>query len=102
MKVTTQPSQYAKSANKNFSKDSKEAKLIIRLKLEKRKSEISERKDEREPDEREPDEREPDEREPDVVFYKERLPDSNTIKQIYEDFDEIWFAIERLKKNLIR
>ena len=92
MKVTTQPSQYAKSANKNFSKDSKEAKLIIRLKLEKRKSEISERKDEREPDEREPD----------VVFYKERLPDSNTIKQIYEDFDEIWFAIERLKKNLIR
>jgi hypothetical protein len=97
MKVTTQSSQSAKSANKNFSKDSKEAKLIIRLKLEKRKSEISERKDEREPDEREPDEREPD-----VVFYKERLPDSNTVKQIYEDFDEIWFAIERLKKNLIR
>ena len=92
MKVTTQSSQSAKSANKNFSKDSKEAKLIIRLKLEKRKSEISERKDEREPDEREPD----------VVFYKERLPDSNTVKQIYEDFDEIWFAIERLKKNLIR
>ena len=89
MKVTTESksSQYAKSAKKKFSTDSKEEKLIIRLKIDKRKSETSERKDEREPD---------------VVFYKETLLDSNTIKQIYEDFDEIWFAIERLKKNLIR
>lgn len=79
MKMTTESksSQYAKSAKKKFSTDSKEEKLILRLKLDKRKSEISERKE-------------------------ERLLDSNTIKQIYEDFDEIWFAIERLKKNLIR
>ena len=89
MKVTTESkgSQYAKSTKKKFSTDSKEEKLILRLKLDKRKSEISERKEESEPD---------------VVFYKETLLDSNTIKQIYEDFDEIWFAIERLKKNLIR
>ena len=33
-------------------------------------------------------------------FYKERQPDSNTIKRIYEDFDEIWFAIDRLKKSI--